>query len=67
VRYEARDVLQHVGVFDCFGCCFAPRERGMAGYEYAGYGHGVEAFGAESANDDGAGVAYVGFGHFCGG
>ena len=64
---QAGDVLEHVGVFDGFGGSFAPGKGGVAGHQHAGNGDGIEVVGAEAADDDGAGIADVGFGDFIGG
>ena len=64
---ETRNVLEEIGVFDGLGGGFAPGERGVTGDQDAGDGDRVEAAGAESADDDLAGRALVGFGHLLGG
>ena len=61
---EPGDVFEHVGVFDGIRGVFAPGEGGVAGDEDAGNGEGVEIVRAEAADDDGAGIADVGFGDF---
>ena len=52
---EAGNVLQDIGVFNCFCSGFSPGEGGMAGDQNAGDGDGVKAFGAEALDNDGAG------------
>jgi len=61
------DVLEDIRVFDSFGGALAPGKRGMASHKHTGDGDGVEALRSETANDDRAGIAYVGFSHFGGG
>ena len=63
---EAGDVLKAVGVFDGIGGVFAPGKGGVAGDKDAGDGDGVEVVLAEVLDDNGAGVADVGFGDFVG-
>ncbi len=64
---EAGDVLETVGVFNGGSGVFSPCKRGVPCYKDAGDGDGVEVVFAEVLDDNGAGVADVGFGDFVGG
>jgi len=64
---QTRNVFEHVGVFDGFGCGPAPGEGRVAGDKDAGNGDGVEILCAEAADDDRAGVADVAGGDLVGG
>src|ERR1039457_4500753 len=54
-------------MLDCLRDGFAPGEGGVTGDEDARYSNGVQAFCAEAADDDCAGVAHVGGGDLLGG
>jgi hypothetical protein len=64
---KAGDVFKNIGVFDSGGGVFTPGEGGVAGDKDAGDGDGVEIVFAEVLDNDGTGVADVGFGDFLGG
>jgi hypothetical protein len=64
---EPSDVLEDVGVLDGFSGRFSPGEGGVTGNQDSGDGNGIEMVEAETADDDGAGVADVSGGDFFGG